>query len=84
MTRQCGDCQLCCKLLPVPPLQKAAGVACRFQKFHKGCRSTVAQGIRAVSCSTRFLRWTLRGWVAALVGVVGATAIPTPPPLTVR
>jgi hypothetical protein len=67
MTRQCGDCQLCCKLLPVPPLQKAAGVACRFQKFHKG-----------------FLRWTLRGWVAALVGVVGATAIPTPPPLTVR
>jgi hypothetical protein len=37
MTRQCGDCQLCCKLLPVPPLQKAAGVACRFQKFHKGC-----------------------------------------------
>jgi hypothetical protein len=34
MKRQCGDC---CKLLPVPPLQKAAGVACRFQKFHKGC-----------------------------------------------
>jgi hypothetical protein len=35
--RQCGDCQLCCKLLPVPPLRKVAGAACRFQKFHKGC-----------------------------------------------
>ncbi|MHC2581127.1 hypothetical protein ACVI1J_006756 [Bradyrhizobium diazoefficiens] len=35
--RRCGDCQLCCKLLPVPPLRKGAGVACRFQKFHKGC-----------------------------------------------
>jgi hypothetical protein len=28
-------------------------------------RSTAAQGIRAVSCSTRFLRWMLLGWVAA-------------------
>ena len=37
MKRQCGDCQLCCKLLPVPPLQKLAGTSCRFQKFHKGC-----------------------------------------------
>lgn len=37
MKRQCGDSQLCCKLLPVPPLQKAAGASCRFQKFHKGC-----------------------------------------------
>ncbi|MGY2987733.1 hypothetical protein ACVI1K_005080 [Bradyrhizobium sp. USDA 4508] len=35
--RQCGDCQLCCKFLPVPPLQKKAGESCRFQKFHKGC-----------------------------------------------
>jgi hypothetical protein len=33
-------------------------------------RSTAAQGIGAVSCSTRFLGWTLRGWVAALVCVV--------------
>jgi hypothetical protein len=34
-------------------------------------RSTAAQGIRAVSGSTRFLGWTLRGWVAALVCAVG-------------
>ncbi|MBR0879595.1 hypothetical protein ACVMGC_000992 [Bradyrhizobium barranii subsp. barranii] len=37
MMRQCGDCQLCCRLLPVPPLGKKAGESCRFQKFHKGC-----------------------------------------------
>lgn len=35
--RRCGDCSLCCKLLLVPPLQKAAGERCRFQNFHKGC-----------------------------------------------
>src|SRR5262245_1706089 len=35
--RQCGDCQLCSSLVPVPPLEKGAGVRCRFQKHHKGC-----------------------------------------------
>ena len=35
------------------------------------CRSTAAQGIRAVSCSTHFLGWTLCGWVAALMCAVG-------------
>jgi hypothetical protein len=28
MKRQCGECQLCCKLLPVPPLNKKAGERC--------------------------------------------------------
>ena len=37
MMRQCGDCQLCCKLLPVPPLAKLAGQKCDHQKFGKGC-----------------------------------------------
>jgi hypothetical protein len=37
MTRECGDCQLCCKLLPVASLHKKANVKCEFQKFHKGC-----------------------------------------------
>jgi len=35
--RQCGDCQLCCRLLPVRPLDKGANETCKFQKFHKGC-----------------------------------------------
>jgi hypothetical protein len=37
MTRQCGDCQLCCKLVPVQSINKEGGTPCRFQKFHKGC-----------------------------------------------
>src|SRR5262245_598700 len=35
--RRCGDCQLCCNLLPVRELNKGAGQRFRFQKFHKGC-----------------------------------------------
>jgi hypothetical protein len=35
--RECGDCQLCCKLLPVPPLGKPGGVRCKFQRHRKGC-----------------------------------------------
>ena len=37
MTRQCGDCQLCCKLMPVAGIGKLAGVRCQHQKFGKGC-----------------------------------------------
>jgi hypothetical protein len=35
--RQCGDCQLCCRLVPVPPLGKKANQRCEHQKFGKGC-----------------------------------------------
>jgi hypothetical protein len=35
--RHCGDCQLCCRLVPVRGLDKPAGKRCKFQKFHKGC-----------------------------------------------
>jgi hypothetical protein len=40
--RECGDCQLCCKLLPVHDNRidgwhKKAGERCRYQKFGKGC-----------------------------------------------
>jgi len=34
--RRCGDCTLCCKLVPVADLNKAAGVRCKFQR-HTGC-----------------------------------------------
>lgn len=37
MTRQCGDCQLCCKLLPVQELGKLANQKCQHQKFGVGC-----------------------------------------------
>lgn len=44
--RECGACQLCCRLLPVidnepwrkgKPLNKPAGLRCPHQKFGKGC-----------------------------------------------
>jgi hypothetical protein len=38
VTRQCGDCQLCCRLLPVPPLGKKANQRCQHQKFGEGCK----------------------------------------------
>jgi hypothetical protein len=37
MRRECGDCQLCCKLVAVQSLGKPAGQRCKFQKFGKGC-----------------------------------------------
>lgn len=37
MTRHCGGCQLCCKLVPVADLGKGAGERCKHQRFGKGC-----------------------------------------------
>lgn len=36
--RRCGECQLCCKLVPVKELGKVAGKRCQYQKALKGCR----------------------------------------------
>jgi hypothetical protein len=35
--RRCGDCSLCCKLLPNVALKKPAGKPCRYQRHGKGC-----------------------------------------------
>jgi hypothetical protein len=37
MTRKCGDCQLCCRLLPVRGIDKKANERCKHQKFGVGC-----------------------------------------------
>jgi hypothetical protein len=37
MKRECGDCQLCCKLLPVKGINKPALTRCPHQRHHKGC-----------------------------------------------
>lgn len=37
MTRACGDCQLCCKLMPVRSVGKGAGERCKHQRHGKGC-----------------------------------------------
>lgn len=36
--RKCGDCQLCCKLLPITELGKPCGTKCSNQKFGVGCK----------------------------------------------
>ena len=32
--RRCGGCTLCCKLLPMPELDKRAGKPCQHQRFN--------------------------------------------------
>jgi hypothetical protein len=54
--RQCGDCQLCCRLLPVRSLDKKANVRCAFQKFHKGC-SVYNTARMPPECSLWNCRW---------------------------
>lgn len=36
--RKCGGCQLCCRLLPVPPIDKAANKKCCHQSYARGCK----------------------------------------------
>lgn len=55
MKRSCGDCQLCCKLLPVRSLAKEANTRCQHQRHRKGCAvyhrlTLVAPECRAWSC----------------------------------
>jgi hypothetical protein len=37
MNRECGDCTLCCKLLPVNELDKPANTKCIHQRQFRGC-----------------------------------------------
>lgn len=57
MNRQCGDCQLCCKLLPVVGLTKA-GVRCQHQRHGKGC---MIYSRRPMPCRLWSCRWLNAG-----------------------
>lgn len=65
--RKCGDCQLCCKLLPVRELDKPANQKCPHQKFGVGCTiySNLPRSCRLWSC-----QW--------LVGGEGTQHLPRP------
>jgi hypothetical protein len=52
--RGCGSCQLCCKLLPVPDLQKPAGTKCRHARVGKGC---TIYADRPFPCRVWACRW---------------------------
>lgn len=65
MKRQCGDCQLCCKLLPVRELGKGANTRCEHQKVHKGCGVYNGPGMPP-SCSLWSCRWLVTDKTEAL------------------
>lgn len=54
MQRQCGDCQLCCKLVPVPEIDKLANTKCKHQRHHVGC--TIYKTL-PMSCRFWNCRW---------------------------
>jgi hypothetical protein len=56
--RRCGDCQLCCKLLPVRTLAKVAGEKCKHQRHGKGCSVYEKPGFPA-ECRMWSCRWLL-------------------------
>lgn len=73
--RACGDCQLCCKLVPVvenepwrgTPINKPAGVRCPHQRHRKGC---MIYARRPFACAAYSCRW--------LAGAAGTEALGRP------
>jgi hypothetical protein len=65
VTRQCGDCQLCCRLLPVPPLGKGHNQRCQHQKFGKGC-AVYRKPAMPPECSLWNCRWLVNDDTADL------------------
>jgi len=58
MMRTCGDCQACCKALPLTTIGKPAGTRCQHQRFRKGCAVFAAFG-RPHSCAVWNCLWLL-------------------------
>jgi hypothetical protein len=54
--RSCGECNLCCKLLPVPPLNKVAGTPCKWQRHRKGC-AVYGSRNKPLDCKLWNCRW---------------------------
>lgn len=63
-TRQCSDCTLCCKLLPVRELHKKAGERCDHQRLH-GCSIYHKAGFPR-SCLFWNCRWLVNDDTAEL------------------
>lgn len=59
--RRCGDCQLCCTLLPAGSLSKSAGALCKFTKFKKGSHAHHDPALR------RWLYRRAKNGIAALI-----------------
>src|SRR5262245_54343180 len=57
--RRCGDCTLCCKLLPVRELHKKGGERCQHQKAGKGC-GVYNKPAMPPSCGLWSCRWLVQ------------------------
>jgi hypothetical protein len=64
--RQCGDCQLCCKLLPVRSLAKLAGQRCSHQSHAKGCKVYDRLAMVSPECRLWSCRWLVEDDTADL------------------
>jgi hypothetical protein len=64
--RHCGDCQLCCKLLPVRSLDKGAGERCKHQRHGKGCAVYHQLGSVSPECRLWSCRWLINDDAADL------------------
>lgn len=56
LNRKCGDCQLCCRLLPTEEIDKPANTRCAHQRTGKGCS---IYEHRPLSCKLWSCRWLL-------------------------
>lgn len=63
--RNCGDCQLCCVLLPVNELDKRDGERCQHQRHGKGCAVYRGPGF-PMSCGLWNCRWLVNDDTADL------------------
>lgn len=54
--RRCGDCQLCCKVLPTKEIDKPADTRCRHQKHGVGC---AIYERRPMSCRLWLCLWLM-------------------------
>lgn len=65
MNRTCGECSMCCTLLPVKELAKGANQRCGYQSRKRGCK---VHGTSAmpISCKLWSCRWLVQAETAAL------------------
>jgi hypothetical protein len=63
LNRKCGDCTLCCKLLPVVELGKNAGQRCDHQRAGKGC---MIYAKRPPACALWSCKWLVNDGTAGL------------------
>jgi len=66
MTRQCGECQLCCRLLPVRAVHKPASQRCQYQRFGVGCTIYRELHVRSPECRL----WSC-AWLGGSAGDIG-------------